>query len=1427
MEACGLTGYMQNPMLVQELLEKLPTQLKLQWAMFPKDTKIPSMESFSNWIYDIAEAASQVTSPLYHKKSGSLNHEAPEEQVKEITAHEGSALTLIDNKVFKQLGLKGVPDPLCLKWTNDTTREENASERVTLTSIDIRALAKEFPHLAGLPIASYTNARPSILIGTNNWNLAVPLKIKEGAWHQPIASKTRLGWALQSSTRSRATRANVSVHMCGCRDADAKLHQIIKEAFSLDATTAKPLSSPEETQALTGLESTTSLKNGRYEVGLMWKDPEVSLLDSYANALKRLKCLQKQFSRQPQLKEQITKQIEKLVEKGYARMLTPEEIAAPNRRAWYLPTFITKNPNKPEKVRLVWDAAAQSGGKALNDYIWSDLLNSLFDLLLSFRVGRVAICGDIAEMFHQIRVKPADTHAQRFLWFDSKSERQEPNVYVMEALTFGIICAPCIAHFIRDKNADRFCQQYPQAAQAAVATTTWKSETSQLKSETSMHQSDSLLPEAVEITATEKVLGLYWVPNSDVFTFICKFARLKRNVLDSDKTPTKRELLQVLMSMYDPLGFISCFTIELKILLQEVWRSGIGWDTGLPDALLPKWIRWKRILTTIAGLTIPRCYFDSSDQVHDVQLHTFVDASELAYAAVCYLRIRQGKRTYLSFVASKAKVAPLSPLSIPRMELQAAVIGAKLSNRIQRNPSLSINSSCYWSDSKTVLKWLRMDPRKFQQFVMHRVGEILEFTNVSQWNWVPTNLNPADLATKTHNGNKHETWLHGPVYLLQDQHEWPKCDDLGPPNNAEVRHNIRFIDNATMELKLNAEYFSDRRRLYRSLARFILYIEKLKAKQTKASPPTEVSYEMIQQARTLLLRHAQSSEFNPEIRNLTRDENQLLRTRGRAENLNGQNQILLPNGHHITRLIVNWYHQEMHHTSHETCINRIRGMFYIPRLRVLYKGMRKSCQRCKNESAMPDPAQMAPLPIARLAAYQRLHLLGIDYFGPFLTGVLSGHCIVHNVHPKLHQSARDPKRNLRDNGTKSKLPKRLSVTKRRRSTSTPCNRRSMTSNGNLSTSRSSYGGAWERLVRSVKTVLYAICPARKFTSEGLQSALWEVEFILNSRPLTFVSLDSKDDEAITPNHLLLGSASGYKPVFKTTHTVQHMWQAVQEFAEQFWRRWVREYVPDLARRGKWFTKRPPIAAGDVVVILDETLPRNRWPKGIVEQTILAKDNQINCQRQAFCLGGESTRFTHFGVKMLQVPRIWTYGGNVQQPRRQDKLVHKMRRQGPQSEGMQQWFQLLYMRVKRDHRAKTRSRQPAAAHELLKQRVRETKSDAAVISEPFRRKTSPNWAYSTSGKAAIWACGSPPSQLLSRLAGEHFIRAQVKWIWLYSCYLPPSLSLTDFCKVLDELTTDVRTHSPTIIAGDFNAWHRNGKAPPQTREAALCSTLLPP
>jgi len=161
------------------------------------------------------------------------------------------------------------------------------------------------------------------------------------------------------------------------------------------------------------------------------------------------------------------------------------------------------------------------------------------------------------------------------------------------------------------------------------------------------------------------------------------------------------------------------------------------------------------------------------------------------------------------------------------MELQAAVTGAKLSQSIQTNSRLSVNSHYYWTDSKTVLKWLRMDPRKFQQYVMHRVGEELELTNVDQWYWVPSDLNPADIATKTSSFTSMHKWFDGPEYLLQERSRWPTCTDLGAPTNIEVKQ-VFFVATIPLDPIVNVEHFSDWRRLYRAVA-FILYIEKLKA----------------------------------------------------------------------------------------------------------------------------------------------------------------------------------------------------------------------------------------------------------------------------------------------------------------------------------------------------------------------------------------------------------------------------------------------------------------------------------------------------------------------------------------------------------------------------------------------------------------------
>lgn len=156
------------------------------------------------------------------------------------------------------------------------------------------------------------------------------------------------------------------------------------------------------------------------------------------------------------------------------------------------------------------------------------------------------------------------------------------------------------------------------------------------------------------------------------------------------------------------------------------------------------------------------------------------------------------------------------------------------------------------------------------------------------------------------------------------------------------------------------------------------------------------------------------------------------------------------------------------------------------------------------------------------------------------------------------------------------------------------------------------GGSWERLVGSVKKVLQKILPERNPPDEILRNLLIEIENSINTRPLTFVPVESDSEEALTPNHFLLGSSNGEKPVgnFSERDLIRKSWRTAQQLADQFWRRWIREYLPTITRRSKWFRKAKPIEVGDVVIIVDENSPRNSWPKGIVRETVIGKDGQV-------------------------------------------------------------------------------------------------------------------------------------------------------------------------------------------------------------------------
>lgn len=158
-----------------------------------------------------------------------------------------------------------------------------------------------------------------------------------------------------------------------------------------------------------------------------------------------------------------------------------------------------------------------------------------------------------------------------------------------------------------------------------------------------------------------------------------------------------------------------------------------------------------------------------------------------------------------------------------------------------------------------------------------------------------------------------------------------------------------------------------------------------------------------------------------------------------------------------------------------------------------------------------------------------------------------------------------------------------------------------------------FGGAWEKLVQSAKRALKAVAAKQLVTDETLLTFLAEVESLLNSRPLTHVSSDHQDEEALTPNHFLTGRANANLPVGVVSDRdlcSRKRWRHAQVMTNHFWKRWLREYVPSLTERRKWRRDAPNLAEGDVVLVVDENSPRGRWPLGRVVRALPGDDGNV-------------------------------------------------------------------------------------------------------------------------------------------------------------------------------------------------------------------------
>lgn len=1201
-----------------------------------------------------------------------------------------------------------------------------------------------------LNLKPYHNAQVDLLIGQDNWKLIATRELIEISNPSVGILRSALGWVIQGLTTAKtkhrrkiySVRKNQGAGGKGRRcvarksDKDYALDDLMREYFEIESVGIydQREQKSEHERTIEILKNTTRrVKNG-WETGLLWKNDFSPNVNSFDTARKRLFSLERKLDNDPEYAKIFYREIQRFIDLGYAKEV---DVSVVRSRSFYLPVFGVVNENKPGRIRPVHDAAAKTAGVSLNDQLEAgpDLLQYLPGVLLRFRQFAYGIKGDISDMFLRIKIREEDRGSQRFLWRGADRD-VNPRIYEMTCLIFGAKSSPCSANYVKNENARGFADAKPHASQSIIRNSYMDDQLDSTKTE---QQAIALIKDVIAINSQAnfemhgwasnsknvlktvsraeqnsgremrlcdknggKVLGLYWDTGSDDLKFNCGLEKIPAEILNGVVKPKKREFLRFSMSVFDPLGLLAPFTVTSKMIMKKIWQSGIHWDDEIRDEEQADFMVWLGKLAKVAECRIPRCVTPISDQDASAQLHVFCDASLAAFAAVAYLRFETNTgQIYVSLLIAKNRIAKLKPArDIPQLELEAALMGARLADFTGKELDIPISERIFWSDSSIVLHWLKSEPKTRKVFVANRLRDIAELSKPSEWRWVPTNLNPADDATRFVNDAFRENshWLNGPQFLFSPESEWPAGKNLSLEEKlrADALHSRKIFAckaSLTESSPLSSGVFT----IYTRLSGWIgikvaarrarMYFLRWKARVNRDVLKPKNESDTGNENEQYWYRIIQTDCFGREVRNLRSkkaiekgsvltplnpflDDNGVLRADGRVKSsFDGkfENQpIILHARHWAARFLIADYHRRFYHGSTETVLNELRQKYFIVGLRTALRSIAQRCLVCRIERGKPLNPLMAALPAGRTNCGQRpFSHCGIDYFGPMFVKIgrrrekrwgilftcLSTRAIYIDLAYTLSTSSAimaiqrfasdraTPLIMYSDNGTNFRGASRelieavKKLDKQEFENFAYKNHISWRFNP---PDAPHMGGAWERMIRSVKTAMNIILKDQAPCEEVLRTVLKEIQHSVNSRPLTHVSLDPRDKEALTPNHFLFGSSSGevrLSPYDEKISCTREQYRLAQVYADRFWKRWIREYLPTLIVRKKWTEKQPALQIGDIVLVVDLQAQRNHWRRGEVVRVFPAKDEQVR-RVEIKTRTGTFTRPAHKLIKLL-------------------------------------------------------------------------------------------------------------------------------------------------------------------------------------------------
>ena len=1186
------------------------------------------------------------------------------------------------------------------------------------------SVVRNYKHLRDLEhcIPEYDPTIPiMLLIGRDVISAHHVLEHRIGLDNEPYAQKLNLGWVIIGETclgkvHSPATISVKKTHILkpgresifepcpNCLLVKEKIYDV-NNIFTRRTDDDKPGLSQEDKEFYKIMEKGVSqLPDGHFCAPLPFKTGRDRLPDNYSHAHRRAENLEKTLKRDVIKQQHFFEFMSKIFEKGHAEKAP---VLDDDQERWYLPIFGVYHPKKPSKIRVVFDSSAEHKGVSLNKALLTgpDLTNNLVGILLKFRKERIAVSADIEQMFFNFFVTDKHRDYLRFFWFEENDITKPLIEYRMKVHVFGNSPSPAVATIglrksvcghaqDEDKDCDEVCNfvkhnfyvddglisMTNEEHAVSIIKETQKrmltngklklcKVTSNSSKVLSNFSSEELAPEMVDINFdqndanVQRSLGLLWQVQSDTFTY-----RLSLE----EKPYTKRGVLSTINSIFDPIGFVAPVVLQGRLVMRKVLsESNLDWDEPLPDKFRNQWEMWRKSLIDLENVKIPRQFTNISFQ-NSVrkELHVFSDASRDAIGAVVYVKLSNiNGDSEVGFVIGKSKVAPTHGHTIPRLELCAAVVATELCNFVREHLIVRADSVSYYTDSQIVLGYINNTSRRFHIYVCNRIDRILKHSTKSQWNYVATECNPADQATRPISVQKmkNSLWLEGPINFLNKCQTRENHELVCPDMDSEVYPEIKTLKTCA-PICLGSHRFTR----FSKWSALVRAMSTLKKFMSRKQNDLRSNVDFQNESEFLLIKEAQKEYYQTEIdclknkKSLPKDsalisldpalnKHGLLVVGGRLRNSGlsslEKHPYIVSSKHYIAILLVRHFHEQVKHLGRVFTEGLIRSSgFWIIGGKRLINSVLNKCVKCRISRGRAIEQRMADLPPERLTPDPPFTYVGVDTFGPFdiyvrrtrggfanpkrWTVVFS--CLVTRaIHLEVVEemssssfinamrrfiSIRGPvKEFVSDRGTNfvgatSDLGIiAINVEDRHLQNFLTENKTVWKFNPPHA---SHMAGAWERMIGLIKRILNSMfqnVQEKQLTHEVLCTFMAEVCAIVNGRPLVSVSTDPDCPEILSPNALLTHKLGGDKQeindfTVKDVYKVQ--WKHVQVLADQFWKRWQSEYLHNLQKRQKWQHEHKNLVIGDIVLMSDKECKRNQWSMGTVDKVFPSADGLV-------------------------------------------------------------------------------------------------------------------------------------------------------------------------------------------------------------------------